>query len=158
HIVIGHEDTHWLDAVGAPAPPRTRADALAFATKIWQEAAADPDRFGDLIVCYSEHPDRVERGEMGTWSVREPTHYPRGVQALRTLKLGGVHAPIESHLGFEIIQRTEAEPQTTYAMEAIKIAYQPGDAAARKAALGKAEAFVAKLGKNPSQFDALRRQ
>lgn len=158
HIVIGHDDTRWLALVGATAPSRSHGDALALARAIWQQAVASPDRFQELVERHSEHPDKANGGDMGTWSVREPTHYPRGIQALRALPIGGVHRPIESHLGFEIVQRTEAPPRGTYAIEAIKLAFQPGDQASRQAALQRAEELVSMLALEPSRFDELRRQ
>lgn len=158
HIVIGHDDTGWLGMVGATAPSRSHADALALATAIWQEAVASPERFQELVELHSEHPDKVNAGDIGTWSTREPTHYPRAIQALRALPIGGVHRPIESHLGFEIVQRTESPLRATYAMQAIKLAFHPGDQASRQAALQRAEELLSLLALEPSRFDELRRQ
>jgi hypothetical protein len=158
HIVIGHDDSRWLELVGAAAPPRSHADALVLATEIYEEAAAHPERFEALVAKYSEHPDRVYGGDMGAWSLREPTHYPRGVRALASLAAGGVHAPVESHVGFEIIQRTEEEPRATYAMEAIKLAFQPGDVASRDTALRKADELLKLLSEDPSRFGALQQE
>lgn len=158
HIVISHEDTQWFSLVGEHPPTRSRAEALALATSIWQEAMAKPGDFAALVARYSEHPDRVDGGDMGTWSVREPTHYPRGVDALRELSMGAVHLPIESHLGFEIVQRTEDRARPTYSMEAIKLAFQPGDETSRQDALQRANQVLGALAEAPSRFDEFRRQ
>ena len=99
HVVIGHDDTHWLANVGAPSPQRSREQARALALDVYEQARTNPEGFSELVARYSEHPDRNEGGDIGSWSTREPTIYPRAVQALEGLKVGEMRPPSKAITG-----------------------------------------------------------
>jgi hypothetical protein len=156
HIVLGHEGARWLDAVGCPPPRRTRSEALALAQRIHAKLSADPESFAAHVREYSDYPDQASGGDLGTWSVREPTFIPRAVDRLRTLPIGGISAPFENHYGIEIVRRTPDRARPLYAMEAISLAFAAGDSRSKRDALKLAQDLVRVVKKSPSRFDGLR--
>jgi hypothetical protein len=156
HIVLGHEGARWLDAVGCPPPRRTRSEALALAQRIHAELSADPASFAAQVREHSDYPDQASGGDLGTWSVREPTFTPRAVDRLRTLPIGGISAPFENHYGIEIVRRTPDRTRPLYAMEAIVLAFAAGDARSKREALTLAQGLSRAVKERPSRFDELR--
>jgi hypothetical protein len=162
HIVIGHEQAPWLEVFARGARPhRTRAEALTRANEVYRQALAEPDRFAALVERYSEHRDAVAEGDFGAWSTREPNPYPPRVWRARQLAVGSIAAPVETHLGFEIIQRTPERVRSRY--RAALLVFPVGevnveapktpDAAARASALERARAALELFGAEPARFD-----
>lgn len=115
HIVIGHDQAPWLEVFArGERPGRSREQALALARDLAARARAEPGHFAELASRYSEHRDAVVGGDFGSWSTREPIAFAARMKRLRELAVGEVGAPIETHLGFEIVQRTPARPREQF--------------------------------------------
>jgi hypothetical protein len=162
HIVIGHDAAPWLQVFArGNAPHRTREEALALANALHREALAEPSRFSELVRRHSEHQDAVADGDFGSWSTHEPNPFPPRTQRARELAMGQVGAPIETHLGFEIIQRTPPRQRGQYRAELLIFPFlqmtDQGrslvDPVARAAALEKATAAAERFALAPSKFD-----
>jgi len=146
HIVIGHDQAKWLDVFArGQRPGRSRDEALALATEVFMKAKTAPTRFAELVQQYSEHHDAVIDGDFGAWSTREPVDFPPRMKRLRELEVGEVGAPIETHLGFEIIVRTAPRQRERYRarlaifpVEKADMDSPRVDAAASQAALARA--------------------
>lgn len=112
HIVIGHDQAPWLQVFGrGERPSRSREQALTLARDLAARARAEPSRFAELARKHSEHRDAIVGGDFGAWSTREPVAFAPRLKRLRELEVGEVGEPIETHLGFEIVQRTAPRPR-----------------------------------------------
>lgn len=162
HIVIGHDRAQWLGVYArGERPTRSREEALALAREVYAQARSDPRRFAELVNRYSEHRDAVVAGDFGAWSTREPIAFAPRMTRLRELDVGEVGAPIETHLGFEIVQRTAPRPRAQF--RARLLVYPPpalgtkppnGDGA-EPDLLAEANALVKSLGGDPARFEQL---
>jgi hypothetical protein len=158
HLVIGHESTSWLKNLGAPAAKRTRAEALSLAREIHAKLLSNPESFQDWIQRGSDHPDRVANGDIGTWSVREPTPHARAIEVLRGLPIGGISPPFETHCGIEIVRRTPDRERPLYAMTAIELAFAAGDPESKRATYELALQTIEVVKKDATRFDEFRRK
>jgi hypothetical protein len=167
HIVIGHDRAPWgwvfASVERAPRPARTRDEALALAKEVYRQALAEPGRFAELVRRYSEHLDAVADGDLGNWSTREDQAFPARHKRLAELEVGEVGAPVETALGFEVIQRTPLRPRPRYRATVFRVPLDdvnssvpswPG-AATLAAARARAEEAATLFLQDPSQFDAL---
>lgn len=160
HIIIGHAQAQWLTGfVRDKLPTRSRDEALALASEVYRRAKAEPARFGELVSQYSEHNDAAVGGDFGTWSTREPSGYPGRMQRLRALAIGEIGAPVETHLGFEIVQRTPLRPRIQYRARAVVYPFDPAAAEAepssRANVLATAETMAHDLVMNRAGFEQL---
>jgi parvulin-like peptidyl-prolyl isomerase len=164
HIVIGHEQAAWLEVYArGERSHRTRAEALALANEIYRQARVEPQRFAELVRRYSEHRDAIADGDFGAWSTLEPNPFPPRTQRLAELEVGQVGAPIETHLGFEVILRSAPRPRAQYraarrVFAAPVIGADPSRAptpGARAAVVKQAEALAQRLAHAPAAFAAL---
>jgi len=164
HLVIGHDQAQWLETFARnKRPSRSREDALTLARELSRQARAEPARFAELVRRYSEHRDAEVDGDFGAWSTREPNDYPPRIARLRALAVGEVGAPIETHLGFEIVRRTPLRPRERFRarMAIIPVATvdtevpRPLDASLRNQAFEKATALARLCAAGPSCFDPL---
>ena len=159
HIIIGHDRAEWLhfQARGA-LPQRSREEALALATDVYRQARAQPERFKELVERYSEHRDALFGGDFGTWSTREPNPFPPRLRRLEQLAMGEVGAVIETHLGFEVILRTEAPARIEFAAELLRLPFDPGAASgadeSRERVRVRAEALAQAYAAQPERFGA----
>ncbi len=162
HIVISHDQAPWLAVYArGPRPSRKREQALALANDIYREARAQPERFAELVQRYSEHRDAVSDGDFGVWSTHEVSTFPPRTKRLEELAIGEVGKPIETHLGFEIIERTPLRQRSQFraAMLMFPIANEysaaPTDPSpeARTEALHRAEAALLQLRAEPRGFE-----
>lgn len=159
HIVIGHDRAEWLKMLArGPLPQRSREDALALANELYGQAAAQPERFQELVERYSEHRDALIAGDFGSWSSREPNPFPTRMRRLEQLAVGAVGAPVETHVGFEIILRTEARPREQLAVRAAQLPFDPsapeGSESSRARVLARAEALARSYAAEPARFGA----
>jgi PPIC-type PPIASE domain len=159
HIVIGHNQAEWLKVQArGPLPARSRDEALRLASELYRQALARPERFQELVDKYSEHRDALLAGDFGNWSSREPNPFPARMRRLEHLAVGQVGAPIETHLGFEVILRTEARPREQYAMRAARLPFDPEapetSESSRARVLAQAEAFARTYAAEPQRFGA----
>lgn len=101
HIVIG-----YAGAEGSTAT-RTRAQAQARAEELLALAKKEPETFARLAVEYSEHASGKDGGDLGTW--RKGSTMPDALdQAIESLAFEGVGGPVETKLGFHVLQRIES--------------------------------------------------
>jgi hypothetical protein len=153
-IVIGYQGTCCTDDDASQR--RTRDAALALATQIAGEVRKDPASFDAAVRAYSESGDKVRGGDFGTWSLREPSDWPREIQILSALNLGAISEPVDSNLGIEIILRVPNPPRQRYAVLALQVNYDPTQLGSRENALGEISRLSARLQNDPTTFDELR--
>jgi hypothetical protein len=162
HVVIGHELAPWLAVVArGPVPARSREQAAALAQEVYAQARRDPQRFGELVERYSEHRTATAGGDFGSYSTREPNDFPRHVEVLSHLQSGEVAPPIETPVGFEIIQRTPERPRQLYAMNSLWLPFDPeapdADPSSRASVLAVAKAHLVEIASDPQRFDAIQK-
>jgi hypothetical protein len=161
-IIIGHTGAGFLATLypERPPPTRSRDEAMALATQIYEQARRNPNEFDSLVKRYSEHEDVIRRGDFGTWSNREPTPMPREIETLEGLKIGEVAAPIDSTFGIQVIRRTPNRKRTVFSVSAIQLRHQPGEPdtspTSKAAILAKARSFATQIAADPSRFTALQ--
>ncbi len=164
HIVIGHDRAPWGWVFArAERPPRTRDQALALANDVYRQTQAEPHRFVEFVWRYSEHLDAVADGDLGNWSTRESHYFPPRAKRLAELAVGEIGAPVETHLGFEIVQRTQLRPRPRYRATLFTVPLGDVDssaptwpnAAALAAARDKAEEAATLFLQDASQFEGL---
>lgn len=127
HILIGHDDAPWLQQIWARShvSHRSRTAAEVLAHELHAQAAADPERFDELVERYSEHQDALVRGDIGSWSTLEPTQYARELELLARLQVGEIARPIETFNGFSIVRRSPDRPRQEYAADVIEMRFEP---------------------------------
>jgi PPIC-type peptidyl-prolyl cis-trans isomerase-like protein len=121
-LVIGYDEAPWLRAhlAGRDIPRRSRAEAEALAMQLFERARREPSRFGELIAEYSDHQDSLRGGDFGQWSSRERTPFPREIERLASLEVGVIAPPLDTFLGFQIIQRVANRPRPEQAFARIQ--------------------------------------
>jgi hypothetical protein len=158
HIVIGHDDARWLHQLLARGrvPPRARATAQALAREVYEQAAAHPERFDELVEHYSEHQDAVLHGDMGTWSTHEPNPYPRELELLAQLQIGEVAGPFETFTGFSILRRMPERPRPEYAADVLELQFDPtiaeGEPRSRSQVKKHVQVLLDELADHPDRF------
>lgn len=161
-IVIGHEDAQWLHhSERAPLPRRSRAEALALASELYERARRSPADFEQLVDKYSEHRDALRGGDMGSWSTREWSPFPRELELLATLKVGEIAPPRDSLFGYQIIQRAANVPRKEHAFTRIQLRYDETvteGLGSESAARALAERLLAEVTRDPARFSALQEQ
>jgi hypothetical protein len=162
-IVIGHDQAPWLResySGRGTLPWRARPEALALATRVYEQARREPAQFDRLVQTYSEHFDASRRGDFGTYSTREPAPFPREVAALRRLAPGEIAAPLDSLYGFQILRRTDNRERVVYRMAAIRLMFDvtapDGAPASASLVLEQIRAMYAEIDRDPARFDSLR--
>jgi PPIC-type PPIASE domain len=164
HIVIGHDSAEWLKfrQREGKASHRTREQALNLARELVERARAQPDLFGRLIAAYSEHRDAADAGDIGVWSNREPAVSPRLIDALAELREGQFSDPVETPLGFEIIERTQVEPREPFAAATIRIRFEPTAAddqpRSKHNVAALSDSILKTLQKEPTRFGSFQQQ
>lgn len=126
-IVIGYDGLPFranAPDVRSPLTARSREQAEALAVSAARELADDPARFAALCERDSDYAPEAGSTKLGTWSIREPNGFARELEALAQVPVGGVTAPIDSFMGFEVLQRTAASPIESRYVELIHIPYQ----------------------------------
>jgi hypothetical protein len=163
-IVIGYNDAQWLHDVVArgPVPERSRSEAFAQATDLFEQLRSRKVDFAALVDRYSEHRDASKGGFIGQWSTREVTPVPREVEILASLEIGQVAAPIDSLMGVEILARIPNRPRKQFAMNAVTFAFDPAAPreapSSRASILQLARSQARHLAKEPASFASLQRQ
>jgi hypothetical protein len=160
HIVIGHDQAKWLGVYArGERASRSRDEALALSRELQARARSAPERFAELVDQYSEHRDAVVGGDFGAWSTREPSAFAPRMKRLRELQIGEVGPPIETHLGFEVIQRTAPRPRAQFRARVFvhsgPLSSGPPDAAAERELLEQANALAPSLADHPARFEQL---
>lgn len=162
HIVIGHDRAQWLGVYArGERPTRSREEALALARDVYAQARSEPSRFAELVNKYSEHRDAVVAGDFGAWSTREPSSFAPRMKRLGELDVGDVGSPIETHLGFEIIQRTALRQRAQFRARLLVYppptlgSAPPDNAATERDLLAQANQLLTSLASDPARFDQL---
>jgi peptidyl-prolyl cis-trans isomerase NIMA-interacting 1 len=124
-IVIGYDKATWLAnlARAGRTPKRSRSQALELARSVAARARSDIGGFDALVQEFSEHEDFSRNGRIGVWSVHDGRGLEREREELAKLRVGDVTEPIDSHLGFQVLLRTEPAPAREFAMTAIRLRY-----------------------------------
>lgn len=161
-IVIGYDEAPWLHAqlAAKPVPARSRAAASVLAREIYEQVRRQPESFVRLLQQHSNHRDVLRDGDFGVWSTTEGTPFPRAIERLQSLAVGEVAPPLDTHYGFEIIQRTPLSERQIYAAARIQW-YAEADAAS-----GNTETEVARrmqrlaalLAQSPGRFENFQRE
>jgi hypothetical protein len=163
-IVIGHKSASWLKYRQREGKivERSRAEALELAGSIVREARAAPERMGELVEKYSEHADAEQGGDVGVWSNREVSPFPRAIEWLARAKAGDVSEPIETQIGFEIFQRVSVEPRAAYAATVLKLRFSPGATDDNAKSAVKVRALAESIGRvlatDPHRFSDFQRE
>lgn len=151
-IVIGYDGADFLrysarPKTGSYTPTRrSKAEARALAERLAGESS--PETFESLVLRHSDHCDAARGGDLGVWSSREPTHFPRLVDAILAVEVGKTTAPVDSELGYQVLLRTPAAARPRYAVRATYFAFDPAAGAgpsSQDAARGRAEARLKTL-------------
>ncbi len=87
------------------APERTREEALELASRIYQEAKANPERFASLVAEHSESYDALQGGDMGVWSTHSFVSHPQLQDLIAETDVGGITQPVDTYEGVVIVKR-----------------------------------------------------
>jgi len=157
-IVIGYEGAEFLRYSLRPEEGsyvhtrRSKAEARSLAERLAAEST--PESFESLVRRYSDHRDAARGGDLGVWSSREPTYFPRVVDAVLAVKVGEATAPVDSELGYQVLLRTPALARPHYAMSTYYYSFDPdapeGDPLGKNAARCRAEAHANALRRGES--------
>lgn len=162
-IVIGYQGADWLQfgARNDTPPVRSRAEALAVAHALVRRARAG-EPVEDLIASASEHEDATRGGDLGAWSTHEPSHLSRELAVLDALEIGQVAEPLDSAIGIEVLQRTQAGIRAAYHAAAIRLSFNPSladtETGSRGATAELARTLLQRVQRDPGSFGALQAQ
>ncbi|HVX97495.1 MAG TPA: peptidyl-prolyl cis-trans isomerase [Polyangia bacterium] len=111
-------------------------------------AAADPNKFRDLVTKYSEDEESKARGGDLTFFDKDSTAYPKPVvEAAFSLKeVGDVSTPVKTDKGFVILKLTQKRPGFSRPLAEVKRQIQ--QRLFRDTRTKKLDAFIADLKKN----------
>jgi hypothetical protein len=140
-IVIGYRGAGFLKYVARrEVPLRPKSEALSLAQTIRKRAIHED--FDALVQEYSEHRDFAQNGDIGVWSTREATNFPRLLDAIVRTQPGGLTPVLDSEVGFQIFLRTPVTERPRFAMENARFAFEWGttEEARRSHATALAEA------------------
>ena len=157
-IVIGHGSALALTRFSGTKPDRSRADALGLARRAIAESKAGAVSFQALVEKYSEHPDRVAGGDIGSWSTLDSAIHEREIEVLGRLKVGEVSDPVESRWGVEVLQRTAERVRAEYSARVLRFDFEPAEPVTRAAAQTAANDAARMLAGDPQMFDELSRR
>lgn len=125
-IVIGHAEAGWLKyAARREIVEREPSVARMLAERLREEVRQGKATFGQLVDKYSEHRDAEQGGDIGVWSTREPSPLAREARVLSFAEIGEVVGPFDSPVGYEVLLRTDVRQRETFAMEALRLAFDP---------------------------------
>ncbi|MBN1606911.1 MAG: peptidylprolyl isomerase [Polyangiaceae bacterium] len=162
-IVIGHDRAPFLASLRSGAPlQRPRAEALALATHIAEQARKAPNEFVRLVARHSEGPDGEQNGDIGVWSLRERSVMTRELEAVAASQIGEVVGPMDSAIGFQVLLRTLPEARKKYAATLVKLPFDPeapADTELSKGAVqARAKEMIEALAKHPDRITEYQNQ
>jgi hypothetical protein len=161
-VVVGYDGASFLDyARRGPQIHRSRAQALALAQQIADEARPYPDRFPELVRARSEHVDAARGGDLGEWSTREGSPYARELEILGAGAVGESTPPIDTRFGFVVLQRTAPIERAHYAMTTVRLSFEPdapsSSPLARERVLELARSIAATMHSHPERMPELQK-
>jgi hypothetical protein len=169
-ILVGYGDADFLrfneriDAGAEPRPWRQRSPEAArqIAVAIATELQATPESFDALLATHSDHWDVAQGGDVGVWSRREWSPFPRELEVLAGLPVGGITAALDSPFGVSVWQRTAVVERPSYAMKALRFRFNPvaePDASDSKQQVWRiAERVAQELRQEPAAFRSYEAQ
>jgi hypothetical protein len=153
-LIVGHVDSELLERLGT-VTTRTRSEARDIAESIANELHTSPELFEEFVRRYSDHPDKANDGDMGTWWSHEMIGESVEGAVLQRLTLGEVSEPLDTALGFEILKRTKPTQRQCLAYRPLLIQFDASLPNAREAARTQASQLVEELrGETEAAFDA----
>jgi hypothetical protein len=141
----------YVSTTGEEPIQRNRKEAFDRAKSLVERARSGAP-FSTLVSEFSENRDRGRLGNMGAWWTCDPGYESVVVEELARLPLGKISEPIDTHWGFQILQRVPITRSADYAMRAVKIQYAIGDPDSERAASRVAADIAATLREKPDQF------
>jgi peptidyl-prolyl cis-trans isomerase C len=106
---------HILISINDDYPENTRAAAQQRIEEIWQQLQRKPHKFADLALKHSECPTALQGGVLGL--VTPGTLYPQLDTVLFRLKLDEISRPLESEIGFHLVQCQKIIPASTLSLK-----------------------------------------
>jgi PPIC-type peptidyl-prolyl cis-trans isomerase-like protein len=163
HIVIAHAGAPWIQVAGRhEIPERSRDEAFAIAAQLYDLARGNAAAFPQLVASHSDHRDAARGGDMGSWSTREPSGYPREIETLAQLEVGEVAEPIDSLFGVQVIVRTPNRVRERYAATQIYLRFDANaaapDAMSKGAVLSQARGLIDILKRDPTRFRSFQEE
>jgi hypothetical protein len=161
-IVISYVgSTGWL-ADTPLLPVRTYREAAELAQNIHERLRGEPGAFAELVDKSSDGSSRLIAGNIGPWSTTDPGDDGRVVALLSRLQVGQIAKPLDTPLGFRILQRIEAGSPRKYAVRQIAVHYDGAAAGGnhgftREEALARLATVSAALRRAPELFDDFAR-
>lgn len=162
-ILIAHDQAPWLGMFLArgPLPARSREEAMRLAQSLYERAKAG-EPVEKLARDYSDHREAVRGGDFGAWSTRESTPFPREMEILASIEVGGIHPPVDTPFGVAVMQRVANRPRQALAMTSVQLRVEPRAAAAdptsREWVMKNIRGLSEEIAKDPSKFVELQKQ
>jgi hypothetical protein len=125
-ILIGYAST--ASSPGKLPAERSREQAELLAKDVAARAAAEPQRFSELVERYSEHQDVLRGGDFGQWTNLERNGRRREIEVISGLTIGEVSGPVDGTEGFSIFLRTELTPRARLAVKRLMVQVEPESA------------------------------
>jgi hypothetical protein len=126
-IVVGYAEAKFLRGRLRPghehALKRSRDDALALTQTIAGQLRDGQASFETLWDRHSDLEEVTPLGDVGRWSTQESNPVPLAIERLSGTAVGGATQPIDSPLGFQLYQRTDAAPRPEYAMTVVRFPF-----------------------------------
>ncbi|HVW23983.1 MAG TPA: peptidylprolyl isomerase [Polyangiaceae bacterium] len=147
---------------GVVQNPRSHTDARILAEHVADVARSGRQSFESLVEEYSDDYDKMQAGDVGVWSVRDPGSIPREVERLASLADGETSDPIDTATGFVVLRRVPVTSREEYAMRALRFGFDPtvteGTSHSRAAAAREAALFARAIMEAPLQFEQMLRE
>jgi PPIC-type peptidyl-prolyl cis-trans isomerase-like protein len=131
HILVRHAEAvdeesfsfaNWK-SVAAPVS-RTRAEALARAQEIAEQARQHPERFAELARLQSEDiTNRGQGGSLGGLRASQLFFWPQVLDAFAAIRPGEVSDPVETRFGFHVFLRQAPPAEETVSGRHIVISH-----------------------------------
>ncbi|MEY2932582.1 MAG: peptidyl-prolyl cis-trans isomerase [Pseudomonadota bacterium] len=111
-----------------PAPERTAAEALHIASRLAEQARAQPDTFAALAQRHSEDIVTRERGgALGCVPANHLSSWPPVLDALAATPVGQVSAVVETEYGFHVFRRSPPPAREVVSGERIVIGHDQAE-------------------------------
>lgn len=162
-LVISYEGTDAWRRDTLRVPMRSRAEAQRLAQQLAATLRANPSAFQAQVAAHSDRRSRESAGDFGVWSTTDPGVEGATLAALRELEVGKVSTPIDTAVGFRIVQRTEVPPPVHYRVARIELPYgdaptSSGPAPTQAEARAQMKQIAADVARDPARFEVYQRK